>query len=183
MSNVRNLAPWAVFAVASALADWRIAAPAALAMCVANAVARRHEGAETDEIAVAAMAFFGAMTILSGADPTSPVREYVPALTSAAIGAGMLASVLRGNPFTLPFAKRSTPSTTWDDPRFLHANIVISSVWACSVLSIAALVSVLHATEPRAVIAAVAVQVVGFVVPMRFTKLYRGRLRARFAMA
>jgi hypothetical protein len=183
MANLRNLAPWAVFAVGSALADWRVAAPAALVVCVFNVVGRRRAGAATNEMAVAAMAFFGILTLVSGADPTSPVHDYLPALTAAAVGSGMLASILRGRPFTLEFAKRSTSPAIWDDPRFLRANVTISAVWACSVLATAAGLAVLHIAEPHAVIAAVAVQVAGFVVPMRFTKIYRGRLRARFAAA
>jgi hypothetical protein len=183
MSNLRNLAPWALFSLVCVIADWRVAAPAALAVCVANAIARRHAGETADEIAIAGMAFFGAVTILSGADPTSPISNYLPALTGAAIGTGMLASVVRGRPFTLPFARRSTPRAIWDDPRFLHANTIISMAWASSVLVMAAALGLLDATAPHAFAAAVAVQVAGFVVPMRFTKVYRGHLRARFAAA
>ena len=183
MSNLRNLAPWAVFSVLGIAADWRVAAPAALAVCVANAITRRHTGEAADEIAVAGMAFFGAVTLLSSADPTSPIQHYLPALTAAAIGTGMLASVLRGRPFTVPFAQRSTPSAIWDDPRFLRANTIISMVWGSSVLVMAAALGLLHATAPHAAAPAVAVQVAGFVVPMRFTKIYRGHLRARFAAA
>lgn len=183
MSNLRNLAPWAVFAIGTALADWRGAAPAALVICVVNALARRRSGTATDEMAVVAMAFFGAITVISGADPTSPMQDYLPALTAGAIGLGMLASVLRGCPFTLEFAKRSTSPAIWDDPRFLRANILISSVWATCVLATAVGLAVLRVTEPRAALAAVAVQVAGFIVPMRFTRVYRSRLRARFAPA
>ncbi|HEX4820232.1 MAG TPA: hypothetical protein VFV00_08495 [Acidimicrobiales bacterium] len=183
MSNLRNLAPWALFSIGCAIADWRVAAPSALAVCVANAIARRQAGETADEMAVAGMVFFGAVTILSGADPTSPVRDYLPALTAAAIGAAMLVSVVRGQPFTLPFARRSTPPAIWDDPRFVQANAIISMVWAISVLATAAALALLHATAPHAVTAALAVQVAGFVVPMRFTKIYRGQLRARFAAA
>jgi hypothetical protein len=181
MSNFRNLAPWAVFALVSAFADWRVAAPAALVVCVANAAARRHVGESADELAVAAMAFFGAISIVSGADPTSPIRDFMPALTGAVVGTGMLASVVRGRPFTLPFARRSTSPAIWDDPRFLHANVVISMVWALSVLVMAGTLGLLHVAVPHAVLVAIGVQVVGFVVPVRFTKLYRGHLRARFA--
>jgi hypothetical protein len=52
------------------------------------------------------------------------------------VDAGLLAIVLVslaiGRPFTLPYARERVPKEFWAAPRFLHANRVITSVWAAA---------------------------------------------------
>jgi hypothetical protein len=180
MTALRSFAPWIAFAAASAVADWRLAAIVALAISLANAAGRRRDNADPDDLATAATVFFAALAIVSVADPGSSVQQYIPALAPAALCAGAGLSVLRGRPFTIPFAKRSTPPELWDQPRFYAANVAISMIWIVSFAVSALALGVIRATAPDATGLLIEAQILGFVVPMRCTALYRRRLRARY---
>ena len=51
-------------------------------------------------------------------------------MSSLALAAFTFGSLLVGNPFTLPYAKETTPREYWDFPVFLRINRVITLVWA-----------------------------------------------------
>ena len=179
MSNLRTAAPWIAFTAGSAVADWRVGASLALAIAVAAAIGRRRSG-ERDDLATASLVFFVCVTAVSIADPSSAVHHDLPALAPAALGLGAAVSILRGRPFTIPYAKRSTPAELWDQPRFHHANVVISTLWAVSFIVTAAALFTLLAVGGHAGLI-IEVEVAGVLVPVRLTALYRRRLRARFA--
>ncbi len=90
--------------------------------------------------------FFAALTIVSIANPNSGLQHYIPALAPAALGTGAGLSILRGRPFTIPFAKRSTPPELWDQPRFYAANVTISMIWTVSFAVTAAVLATVLAT-------------------------------------
>ena len=183
MSNARSLAPWFVFSVASAVGDWRLAANAALVVAVVNALARRRRGSAPDDLAASGMAFFAALAIASSVSPDSHLQHFVPALAPAALGLGAAMSILRGRPFTIPFAKRSTPPELWDQPRFYAANVTITLIWTVSffVTALALALALSPAAHGSGLV--VELEVLGFVVPMRCTAFYRRRLQARYAAA
>lgn len=183
MSSLRNFAPWIAFGVVSTVADWRFAGAVALVLAVAGAVERHRSGADPDDLANAAVVLFAALTAVGMIDPTSPVHSYIPALSVGAIGIGAAASIIRGRPFTIAFAKRSTSPDAWSHPRFHAANVTISAVWTASFFATAAALAVARVAAPHATGLIIEIQVLGFVVPMRFTALYRRRLRTRFAAA
>ena len=151
MSALRSFAPWIAFTIISAIADWRLAAALALCISLAVAVARRQEDTEPNDLANATTVFFATLTIVSIANPSSGLQHYIPALAPAALGTGAGLSILRGRPFTIPFAKRSTPPELWDQPRFYAANVTISMIWTISFAVTAALLATVLAplrTQP-----------------------------------
>lgn len=181
MSALRSFAPWIAFTIASAIADWRLAAALALCVSLAGAVARRRENAEPDDLANAATVFFAALTIVSVGQPHSGLQDYIPALAPAALGIGAGLSILRGRPFTIPFAKRSTPPELWDQPRFHAANVTISMIWVISFVVTATVLATVLATAAHPAGLVIETEILAFVVPMRCTAFYRRRLRARYA--
>jgi hypothetical protein len=181
MSALRSFAPWIAFTITSAIADWRLAAALALCISLAGAVARRRQVAEPDDLANATTVFFAALTLVSIAHPSSGLQHYIPALAPAALSIGAGLSILRGRPFTIPFAKRSTPAELWDQPRFYTANVTISMIWTVSFALTAALLTTVLATAAHPAGLVVEIEILAFVVPMRCTAFYRRRLRARYA--
>ena len=181
MSALRSFAPWVAFTIASAIADWRPATALALCISLAGAVARRDEDDEPNDLGSATTVFFAALTIVSIADPSSGLQHYVPALAPAALGIGAGLSILRGRPFTIPFAKRSTPPEFWDQPRFYAANVTISMIWTVSFALTASILATVLATAAHPAGLVLETEILAFVVPMRCTAFYRRRLRARFA--
>jgi len=181
MSALRSFAPWIAFTITSAIADWRLAAALALCISLAGAVARRHEDTEANDLANATTVFFAVLTIVSITSPSSGLQHYVPALAPAALGIGAGLSIVRGRPFTIPFAKRSTPPELWDQPRFHAANVTISMIWTVSFAVTAAVLATVLATATHPTGLVIETEVLAFVVPMRCTAFYRRRLRARYA--
>ena len=181
MSALRSFALRIAFTITSAIADWRLAAALALCISLAGAVARRQQDTEPNDLANATTVFFAALTIVSIANPGSGLQRYVPALAPAALGIGAGLSILRARPFTVPFAKRSTPAELWDQPRFYTANVTISMIWTVSFAVTAAVLATVLATAAHPAGIVIETEILAFVVPMRFTALYRRRLRARYA--
>ncbi len=58
------------------------------------------------------------------------VRTLGSELTNIALVVFAFGSILLRNPFTLQYAKESTPEEYWATPLFLHINYVITAVWA-----------------------------------------------------
>ena len=54
-------------------------------------------------------------------------------------------------PFTIPFATRSTPPELWDQPRFYTANATISMIWTVSFVATAAVLATVLATAAQPV--------------------------------
>jgi hypothetical protein len=180
--QLRGFLPWIAYPVAAALADWRVAALAALALGVA-ALATSRRAAGADVFTVAAVAFFAALTAVACVDPTSGVHRYVGALTPATLGVAALVSIAVRQPFTIPFAKRVAPAEFWGTPMFMHINVVLSAVWATSFVAMAVVIAAVLALHPQAGGVIVAAQIAGFVIPMRICRRYPASVRARAALA
>ena len=60
------------------------------------------------------------------------LEKWSGEMSSLALTAFTFGSLLVGNPFTLPYAKETTPKEYWDSPLFLHVNRVITLAWALS---------------------------------------------------
>jgi hypothetical protein len=181
MSTLRNFAPWIAFTVASVVVDWRTAATVALATATVAALDRRRRHVERDELAVATLAYFTGLTVLAAVAPGSSVHTYIPAMSPAVLGVGAGLSILRRQPFTIPFAKRSTPPELWNQPRFYSANVTISSIWTFSFFAAALAIGAILIIATHPAVLVVEAEILAFIIPMRCTAWYRRRLRARYA--
>jgi hypothetical protein len=183
MSQLRSFAPWIVYPVAAAAFDWRVGAVLALGVGLAALVRAGTVAARSDTFAIATGVFFAGLSAVALADPTSALHRFVPALTPATLAVAAAASIVVGQPFTVPFAKRVAPVELWDTPMFMHINIVLTAVWATSFALTATVIAVVLATAPHAVGIILGAQIVGFVVPMRISRRYPAVVRARLAAA
>jgi hypothetical protein len=178
MRQLRGFLPWITYSGAAALVDWRFAVVGAFVVAVGALVASRRT-ASTDMFTVAAVVFFAGLAVVAVVDPATGLHRYVGALTPAVLAIAALVSIAIGQPFTIPFAKRVAPIELWDTPVFLHINVVLSAVWATSFAAMAVAVAAVLALQPQAVEIVIAVQVLGFVIPMRISRWYPAAVRAR----
>ncbi len=183
MSYLRSFAPWIAYGAISSVVDWRAAAVIAMVVALRAVKDQRRQFGDVDDLTLTTEWFFVGLTALSLVDRTSPLHRYTPALSLAALGVASVTSLVRGRPFTLTIAKRSAPKEVWDVPAFVDANVTITTAWAISFLATAAVCAVTVAVAPAATPVWVTAEVLGFVIPMRFTAAYRERARARFAAA
>jgi transposase len=56
----------------------------------------------------------------------------IPALSTGALAAIALVSLLAAKPFTLAIVRRTTPEALWSRPEFISLNRFLTSVWAAS---------------------------------------------------
>jgi hypothetical protein len=175
MRQLRGFAPWIVYGTVGAIADWRWAAVAALVLAVRIGRDARHAGA-VDDLARATGWCFAGLTAVAMLAPASPVRHYTAPISLATFGVAALASIARGRPFTIAYAKRRVAPERWETPLFLRANVVISAVWAASFLATATAVIASTAAGVAAPLVA-GVQAIGLLTPIVFTMVYRAHLR------
>jgi hypothetical protein len=182
MSQLRSFAPWIAYPAASAVFGWQAAAGIALAVAVIGLL-RDGRAAATDTFRVAAVVLFAGLTAAALTDPAGPVHHYVPALIPATLAVAAAASIAAGRPFTVAFAKRVAPREFWDTPLFVHINTVLTAVWATAFAVSALVMGITLAVAPGAYGILIGTQVAAFVVPMRITRWYPARARARYAAA
>jgi hypothetical protein len=178
MQQLRGFAPWIVYGTIASVADWRAGAAIALVLAVRVARDARRRG-EPDDLGRTTAWFFAGLSIVSMTMPTSPLRHYTAALSLATLAVGAIVSIVRGRPFTIPFAKRRVAPELWDTPMFHAANVTISAVWAASFLVTAAASALVIAQGAGAIV--LAVQSVGVIVPIVFTRMFRAHLRRGLA--
>jgi hypothetical protein len=180
MTYVRSFLPWIVYAVVPS-AHWQWGALAALAVALVLIAAQVRAGHRADAmiIELGSAAFFAVLTVVAFTADPAGLRPYSAALANATLAVIALVSLAVRRPFTLGIAKRTTPREFWELAPFVHANVVITRVWAAS-FAVAAVVLALVAGHTAVV---VAVQIAGLAVPIAVTNRYVARVRAQSVTA
>jgi hypothetical protein len=103
---VLSFSPWIAFAVFSSAVNWRVGVIVAFVTqaVLARSLIRKHQ-----------------LDLLS-----------IPALSTGALAAIALVSLLAAKPFTLAIVRRTTPEALWSRPEFISLNRFLTSVWAAS---------------------------------------------------
>jgi len=94
----------------------------------------------------ATVVFFAVLVVISlvtSRHDVAQLDKYSQALSSGALGLIALGSIVFRHPFTVDYAKESTPPEVWDSPVFKHINLVLTAVWSgvfliCGVLGLLA---------------------------------------------
>ncbi|MEZ5177368.1 MAG: hypothetical protein R2746_03540 [Acidimicrobiales bacterium] len=181
MSYLRSFGPWIAYGIASSVVDRKAAAVVGLLVAVHAVRDQRRRFEEVDDLSQATRLFFLALVAVCLVAPEAALLRFTPALSLATLGAAAGLSVLEGRPFTLTFARRTTPPELWDLPIFHEVNRTITLVWTASFLTTAAACALALALAPHEPAIWIAFQVLGFAVPVWFTSWHRGRVSARFA--
>jgi hypothetical protein len=184
MNILRSFLPWIAFSVLSSIVGWQWGALFALVATIASLVYDRRAGIGLDAqiLDLGTFIFFLFATVAGFVAPHSVLGTYDGGLSSVwlAVIAGVSLAVRR--PFTAGIAKRQAPREIWNTAGFLRFNMVLTAVWTLSFVVGAALTiacEIYAAPLPIRVLC----QLVGFVVPMVFTRRYVARRRARTAAA
>jgi len=175
---LKSFAPWIAYAAGAAISDWRYGAAAGLATG-AVVLLQQHRGHGVELLTAVTTVFFAAVLPIAIVDPEAGIHQYMAALSLGTLGAAATASLLVHKPFTLAIARQSTPAELWDHPLFHRVNAVITSVWAASFVATALVCAALAHQYPDLVPLWVAAQIIGFVIPARFTRRYPDHVRAQ----
>lgn len=132
-SPFAGIAPWALLSIISAPGRFEVAVVSALGFSVLVMLAGLARGIKIHLLEVFSAVFFGALAIV-GFFASPNVVQFLEAwsgeLTNISLAVFTWLTVLIGRPFTMSYAKDTTPQEYWDSPLFKKINDVISAVWA-----------------------------------------------------
>jgi hypothetical protein len=132
-SPFAGLAPWIVMSLLSGPGRFEESVSTALGLSILLIYLRLKRGGSLKPIEVFEVAYFGSLAVIglmASGDLIRWLEKWSGEMSSLALAAFTLGSLLVGNPFTLPYAKETTPREYWDSPIFLSINRMITLVWA-----------------------------------------------------
>lgn len=127
-----GLSPWIVYAIVEGENRLELSAALALGTALLVVALGALRGSRPKALELTDVIFFGilAVVIAVSSDSTHRWLElWGGEVANAVLLFFVLGSVVVRRPFTLPYAKESTPPEQWDEPEFLRANYVIAWVW------------------------------------------------------
>jgi hypothetical protein len=132
-SPFAGIAPWVLMGVVSGPGRFEEAASAALGLAVLTLWVGSRRGVPVHLLEVFTVVYFGVLAVLGlvASDATIDWLElWAGELSNIALAAFAIVTLLIRKPFTLAYAKDTTPREHWDEPLFLRINYMISAVWA-----------------------------------------------------
>lgn len=178
MQILLGFSPFIIFAIVSnvsiSLACW-LAFAAGFAVGIRTFLQKR----EIRLLDAGSIVLFGGLAVISG------VLTLEPSLVRLVINGGLmlivLASLAAKKPFTLPYAKETTPPPIWDLPIFLQVNTTISAAWgaAFGVMTAADLAAFLGFLSLPLDIA---IGLLALIAAIVFSVRYPGIVRKRFGL-
>jgi hypothetical protein len=132
-SPFAGIAPWILMSVVSGPGRLEVAAAAALGLALLTLLVGSRRGGHVHLLEVFGLAYFGVLVVLGLAAPEGTVRWlqlWTGELSNIALAVFAIVTLLIRRPFTLAYAKETTPREYWETPVFRRINYVISTVWA-----------------------------------------------------
>ncbi len=132
-SPFAGIAPWALLSIISAPGRFEVAAVSALGFSVLVMLVGRVRGIKIHSLEAFGAVFFAALALV-GLFATDTVIRFLEMwsgeLTNISLATFAWLTLLFRKPFTLAYAKDTTPQEHWDSPLFKRINDVITAVWA-----------------------------------------------------
>lgn len=132
-SPLAGIAPWILMAVVNGPGRFEEAASVALALALLTLWVGVRRGVPVHLLEAFTVAYFAVLAVL-GLVASDRVIEWLQLwageLSSIALAAFAIITLVIRRPFTLAYAKDTTPREHWDNPIFLRINYVISTAWA-----------------------------------------------------
>jgi hypothetical protein len=132
-SPFAGIAPWVLMAVVSGPGRFEEAASAALGLALLTLWVGSRRGVPVHLLEVFTVVYFGVMAVLGLVASERTIdwlALWADELSNIALAAFAIVTLLIRRPFTLAYAKDTTPREHWDNPLFLRINYMISAVWA-----------------------------------------------------
>jgi len=134
-SPFSGIAPWILFAVLSGPGQFEEAVGAALGLTLLTLWLGWRRGIAIHAIEVLGVVVFVILVVLGlVASPATIafLETWAGEITNIVLALFVLATIAVRRPFTLAYAKESTPQEYWDTPLFAQVNYAISWVWAAA---------------------------------------------------
>jgi hypothetical protein len=134
-SPISGLAPWIMLSVLAGPGRFEQSISAAFGFSLLMLWASRRRGDRLHSLPVFSVAYFGVLLlvrVLAGPGTEPWLSTWTGEMSNIALAVFAAGTLLIGRPFTLSYAKDSTPEEFWDMPGFIRINYVISAVWAAS---------------------------------------------------
>jgi hypothetical protein len=187
-SPLAGIAPWVLMSVVSGPGRFEEAASAALGLTLLTLWVGSRRGVPVHLLEVFGAIFFAVLAVLglvASGDVIGWLEVWAGELSSIALAVFALVTLLLRRPFTIAYAKDTTPSEYWDTPLFLKINYAISGVWAAA-FTFSAVVgavgdAVLH--DGGAFWTAWILPLAGTLFAVEFTEFYPDYASAKFAQA
>jgi hypothetical protein len=132
-SPFAGIAPWVLMGVVSGPGRFEEAASAALGLALITLWVGSRRGVPVHLLEAFTVVYFGVLAVLGlvASDETIDwLQLWAGVLSSIALAAFAVVTLLIRRPFTLAYAKDITAREHWDDPVFQRINYMISAVWA-----------------------------------------------------
>jgi hypothetical protein len=132
-SPLAGLAPWIAMSLLAGPGRFEESISIALGLSILFIYLRLRRGGSLKPLEVFEVAYFGSLAViglLASDDLIRWLEKWSGEMSSLALAAFTFGSLLLGNPFTLPYAKETTPREYWESPIFLSVNRSITLVWA-----------------------------------------------------
>jgi hypothetical protein len=132
-SPFAGIAPWVLMGVVSGPGRFEEAASSALGLALLTLWVGSRRGVPVHLLEVFTVVYFGVLAVLGlvASDATIDWLElWAGELSNVALAAFAIVTLLIRKPFTLAYARDTTPREHWDTPLFLRINYGISAVWA-----------------------------------------------------
>lgn len=135
-----GFAPWILMSVIEGPSRFELAAILSFLLALLIGILGAAVGLRPKLLDVVAVAFFGVLIIAGLVVNESGVdwlEQWAGELSNLAIAVVALFSIAIRTPFTIQYARETTPREQWHSPLFLHINYVLTWVWTGAFLAIA----------------------------------------------
>src|SRR5689334_22027741 len=132
-SPFAGIAPWAVLSIRSAPGRFEVAAFAALGFSLLVMLVGLARGIKVHLLEVFGAAVFATLAVVglvAGDAVTRFFELWAGEVTNLSLAVFAWFTLLIRRPFTMAYAKDTTPQEHWDSPLFRRINNVITAVWA-----------------------------------------------------
>ena len=132
-SPLSGIAPWVLLSILSGPGRFEEAASAALGLTLLTLWVGWRRGFPVHTLEVFGAVVFGVMSILglfASDDLIRWLESWAGEVSNVALASFAIVSLLIRRPFTLAYAKDTTPEEYWESPLFMRINYAITAVWA-----------------------------------------------------
>ncbi|BBY49934.1 hypothetical protein MARA_34020 [Mycolicibacterium arabiense] len=134
-SPFAGIAPWILLSVLSGPGRFEEAASAALGLSLLTLWVGWRRAIPVHLLEVFGVAFFGVMAglgLVASDGMIQWLESWAGEVSNVALAGFAIITLLIKRPFTVAYAKDTTPEEYWDTAQFLKVNYAISAVWAAA---------------------------------------------------
>jgi hypothetical protein len=132
-SPFAGIAPWVLMSVVAGPGRFEEAASSALGLALLTLWVGSRRGVPVHLLEVFTVVYFGVLAVLGLVASDSAIEWlelWAGELSNISLAVFAIVTLLIRKPFTLAYAKDTTPREHWDEPLFVRINYMISAVWA-----------------------------------------------------